>query len=190
MTVLRIALFSGLVLHKVVWEVLKRRGESDETPPERTGNPMLSLIKLLKSLALLFLLIQTLFLEVLPILTEPLPLRLAGVLIYVIGLATAVLGRIQLGDNWANIEDSQILPGQSLVTRGIYGYVRHPIYVGDILLLAGLELALNSWLVLAVLLPATIFIKRALAEEALLERVFPEYETYRSRTKGFIPFVV
>jgi protein-S-isoprenylcysteine O-methyltransferase Ste14 len=95
-----------------------------------------------------------------------------------------------LGKNWVDLEDYQVLPEQLLVTEGIYRYVRHPIYTGDVLLLVGLELALNSWLVVAVLIPLAVFVRQALAEEALLSRVFPEYAAYCQRTKRFIPFLV
>jgi protein-S-isoprenylcysteine O-methyltransferase Ste14 len=57
-------------------------------------------------------------------------------------------------------------------------------------MLTGLELALNSWLVLTVLIPLAVGIRQALAEEALLSRVFPDYGAYRKRTKRFIPFIL
>jgi protein-S-isoprenylcysteine O-methyltransferase Ste14 len=88
------------------------------------------------------------------------------------------------------VEEAQVLPEQQVVSSGIYGYIRHPIYTGDLLLLAGLELALNSWLVLGVLAPLVMVVRRAKAEEAILSRALPEYADYTARTKRFIPFVV
>jgi protein-S-isoprenylcysteine O-methyltransferase Ste14 len=111
-------------------------------------------------------------------------------MIFLTGLLMAVLGRLQLGRNWLDLEDSHVLPDQSLTTGGIYAYIRHPIYAGDILLLIGLELALNSWLVLAVLVPLAVVVRQVLTEESLLSNVFPGYESYRKRTKRFIPFIV
>jgi protein-S-isoprenylcysteine O-methyltransferase Ste14 len=112
-----------------------------------------------------------------------------GTLIYFVGLGTAILGRIQLGDNWLDLEDYQVVAGQSLTTHGVYCYIRHPIYSGDIFLLTGLQMALNSWLVLMVFPLLLITVKQALAEEALLVRVFPGYAAYCRQTKRFIPFV-
>jgi protein-S-isoprenylcysteine O-methyltransferase Ste14 len=108
---------------------------------------------------------------------------------YAAGLGVAMLGRLQLGRNWANIEDAQVLPDQQVVQSGVYRYVRHPIYAGDLLMLTGLQLALNSWLVLAVLLPFGVVLKRTAAEEGLLVERFPEYSQYQQRTKRLIPFV-
>jgi protein-S-isoprenylcysteine O-methyltransferase Ste14 len=115
-------------------------------------------------------------------------LRIIGVIIYLIGLSMAILGRFQLGQNWIDLEDYRVLAGQSLVTHGIYRYVRHPIYTGDLLLLLGLELALNSWLVLGVCIPLLIVLRQAMAEEALLAQAFPGYDAYRARTGRFLPF--
>jgi protein-S-isoprenylcysteine O-methyltransferase Ste14 len=186
---LRIFLFSGLVLHKLLWGFLKWRDQLPKVQRPSQGIFGTRLIKLLKVLTLMFFGIQTLFLDLFPMSQEPSPLTLWGPIIYVVGFIVAVTGRLQLGKNWVDIEDYQVRPKQSLTTGGIYGYIRHPIYTGDILLLIGLELALNSWLVVAVLIPLMIAVKQALAEEALLKRTFPAYEAYCKSTKRFVPFV-
>jgi protein-S-isoprenylcysteine O-methyltransferase Ste14 len=136
------------------------------------------------------LLIQTLFLNLFPIVTQPDRLRVVGTALYVLGLATAMLGRVHLGRNWANLEDYGVLAQQALVTHGIYRYIRHPIYIGDLLLLVGLELALNSWLVVLVLVPLVVIIRQARAEEQVLAQTFPTYRVYQAQTKQFIPFII
>lgn len=187
---LRLILLLGMVVHKLVWELMKR--QSKEPSPRRpiSAAPGKTVVKYLKAAILAFLIVQTLFLDVLPISHEPFVLQLVGSPIYGLGLAISVIARLQLGRNWANIEDFQVMPEQSLVQKGIYGYIRHPIYTGDILLLIGLELALNSWLVLGTAIPIVIVIKQALAEESLLSRSFSGYADYRRQTKRFIPFVI
>ncbi len=150
---------------------------------------MKCLVKPLKILVLVFILTQTLFLDLFPIADDPYVLQICGSLIYFLGLCTAILGRIQLGENWVDLEDYQVLPEQSLTTHGIYRYIRHPIYSGDIILLIGLQLALNSWLVVMVFAVLMVTVKQVLAEEVLLARVFPNYGAYCRRTKRFIPFV-
>lgn len=188
MSLFRIALFLGLVCHKLVWEMMKRRvrGPADQAAPARAP---IRIVKAAKVGVLGFLAVQTLCLDLWPIAADPGPLRVVGTGLYILGLTMALLGRLQLGDNWVDLEDYQVLPRQALVTRGIYRYVRHPIYAGDILLLVGLQLALNSWLVLATVIPLAIIIRQARQEEALLAHTFPDYRFYRARTKRFIPFV-
>jgi protein-S-isoprenylcysteine O-methyltransferase Ste14 len=188
--ILRLMLFMGLVLHKLLWELLKRREKARKTLHKHSTPVHLWAIKSAKVVVLIFLALQTLFLEIFPIAVEPTPLRIIGSAIYVLGFATAVIGRLQLGNNWVDLEDYQVLQKQSLMTHGIYRYIRHPIYTGDLLLLIGLELALNSWLVLGLCVPLLIVIRQVLAEEALLSQAFPGYTMYRTRTKRFIPFIV
>ena len=186
MGTLRIVLFLGLVFHKALWELLKRRARQTGSRTTAGTRP----VKVVKALVLAFLAVQTLFLDVFPISEQAAILRAVGTVIYFIGLATAVAGRLQLGNNWADLEEGQILSGQSLVATGIYRHIRHPIYIGDILLLVGLELALNSWLVLATGIPLVVVIRQSLAEEAALSRAFPAYDAYCKRSRRFIPFLV
>jgi protein-S-isoprenylcysteine O-methyltransferase Ste14 len=189
MDYLRIVLFAGLVFHKALWVVLKNRDGSRKLGRATAGLTGKWFIKAVKALVFAFIAFQTLFLNVFPIVDEPSALRLWGALIYFVGLGTAVLGRVHLGENWVDLEDYQVLPTQSVTTNGIYRYLRHPIYTGDILVLVGLELALNSWLVLGVVIPVLVIVRQALAEEALLAQVFPSYRAYCRQTKRFIPFV-
>jgi protein-S-isoprenylcysteine O-methyltransferase Ste14 len=198
---LRIFLFAGLVLHKVIWEIWKRKKGSnqstaDVSPAEPSGHavrttPLIKrFIKLAKIALLIFFLIQTLFLDVLPMNNPNPSIRILGTVLFTLGLCTAIAGRVSLGTNWRDVEDGQILPDQMLVTRGMYRYVRHPIYGGDMLLTIGLQLALQSWLVLLALVIAAIVIRQSLAEEKLLLNFFPEYSQYCARTKRFLPFLI
>ena len=183
---LQIYLFFGLVLHKVVWEMLKKK--QSEKPLESRSNG-LGLIKAVKIAILIGIMVQIFLPEILPITTNSIGVRLAGAIIYTLGLATALAARFQLGDNWANIETGQILTKQEVVANGIYRFIRHPIYVGDLLLLLGLELALNSWLVLGVLILAPVVMRKAISEEEMLAEELTGYDAYRDRSKRFIPFV-
>jgi protein-S-isoprenylcysteine O-methyltransferase Ste14 len=186
MLVLQTYLFFGLVLHKVVWEVLRKKGKEK---PVEIKSLSLTAVKAVKVVILLGILLQIWLPNVLPISAEPFLLQVSGVAIYTIGLLTAIAARFQLGDNWANIETGQVLSRQEVVAKGVYAYVRHPIYIGDLLLLLGLELALNSWLVLGVLILAPIVMLMAIKEERMLTDALPGYGAYCERSKRFIPFV-
>ncbi len=187
---IRIFLFVGLIVHKLVWEVLKRRSQKAHSTQKSAPNFMVSIIKIGKMSVLGFLLIQTLFLELLPISHNPSGIKTIGLCLYFAGLVTAILGRLKLGDNWVDLEEYQVMPDQDLVRQGIYRYVRHPIYGGDLLLILGLQLALNSWLVLMVVPLFVIVFRQTLAEEEVLARAFPHYREYCRRTKRFVPFLL
>ena len=122
---------------------------------------------------------------------DPRPLSIPGIALYTLGLVIALTARLQLGNCWSDIESAQVLAEQHIVCRGIYRYVRHPIYTGDLLLLLGLELCLNSWLFLAVLLLALVVVQRCCGgEERMLVGCLPGYGEYCKDTKRFIPFLV
>lgn len=188
--ILKIYLLAGLVFHKVLWEILKRRQGVAETAGETKVSPGTRLVKLVKIMILAAIIAQTVLPDFLPISDEPLMLRLTGLCIFTLGLLTAISARVQLGNNWSDIEDGKIADEHTVVSKGIYGYIRHPIYTGDILLLLGLELCLNSWLVLGLVLLVPVVTFQAIKEEQKLIRALPDYADYTRRTKRFIPFLV
>ena len=191
MILLRLYLLAGLIAHKAVWEILKRRKAPSAEKPAPKPQPLtVQLVKTVKVGILLGIVAQTMLPEILPISPEPFTLRVAGIAIYTAGLLIAVIARFQLDNNWSDIETAQVLSHQQVVSNGIYGYVRHPIYVGDILLLYGLELSLNSWLVLGVALMTPVILLQATREEKKLVETLPGYDSYCQNTKRFIPFVI
>ena len=187
--VLRAALLAGLVLHKAVWELMKRGRPTSHRRASPAG-PVLRLIKLTKIGVLGFLVIQTLFLSVLPISNEPRDIQAVGLLLFAIGLSVALAGRIALGKNWSDIENPTLETNHKVVSAGIYRFIRHPIYVGDVLLITGLELSLNSWLVVGAVPLLAYVVYRTAIEEQQLRQNLPGYAAYQMRTKKFVPFVI
>ena len=179
-------LLAGLLLHKIVWEVLKRKqgnGALISAPPPSLK---LRIVKAAKILVLIAITIQTLAPPVLPINNAPRWLAWLGVLVFTAGLTLAISARIELGRNWSDIEVGAVRRDHHIVESGVYRHIRHPIYVGDLALLAGLELALNSWLVAGALLLIPVVLRKALAEEKTLVRSLPGYAEYCARTSPFI----
>jgi protein-S-isoprenylcysteine O-methyltransferase Ste14 len=186
---LRLYLLAGLLLHKAVWEYMKRQGPAAAASAQR--QPLsLKLIKAVKIALLLGIIGQTLLPDILPISRDPVALRSAGAILFTAGLAIALVARIQLGQNWLDIETAAVKSRQQMVDRGIYAYIRHPIYTADLILLSGLELVLNSWLVFGVVLLAPVVLLQTLREERMLSASLPGYDSYCQRTKRFIPFLV
>lgn len=190
MIALRLYLLLGLLAHKAVWEVLKRQHATASAKSSVPKPFKLLVLKAIKITILLGILLQTVWSDVLPIATDTLLLRGAGTIIYTAGLALALLARIQLGQNWLDIETAAVKDRQQVVSSGVYRYVRHPIYGADLLLLLGLELALNSWLVVLVPVLAFGVVRQAVQEERMLLESLPGYRTYYQTTKRFIPFCV
>jgi len=68
---------------------------------------------------------------------------------------------------------------QQVISSGLYGAVRHPMYLGMILLYGASPVALGSWWAWLFMIPMLgIIIARILDEERLLSRDLPGYEAY------------
>lgn len=187
---LRVYLFAGLAAHKILWELLKRRHDQSSQQSAPRNTPFLQIVKAGKIVVTIGLFVQLFLPEILPITDNALVPHIVGVFLYTFGLLIAILARLELGNNWSDIETGLVKPNHMLVNRGVYRYIRHPIYTGDLAMLLGFELCLNSWLVLAVVILAIPTIYGAVREEKMLAETVTGYQAYRTQTKRFIPFVI
>ena len=113
----------------------------------------------------------------------------AGVALVAAGVAFAVWARLTLGGNWSGTVT--LKEGHTLVQRGPYRWVRHPIYTG--LLLASLGTAVVSGsLHSMVALPVILFgfwLKIATEENLMVQTFGAEYVEYMRRVKALAPFL-
>jgi len=81
--------------------------------------------------------------------------------------------------------------GQKVISTGLYGIVRHPMYAGGTLLFLGGPLLLGSIYGLAVgVLLTVILAVRVLGEEQMLKQELEGYTDYMSKVRWrMIPFV-
>ena len=81
--------------------------------------------------------------------------------------------------------------GQKVVDTGLYGIVRHPMYMATVLLFLMMPIILGSWysLIVFAFYPAIIIV-RLKDEEKLLTRELPGYTEYKQKVKyRLIPFI-
>jgi len=85
----------------------------------------------------------------------------------------------------------EVAAGQTVISTGLYGIVRHPMYAGALPLLIGTPLALGSWWglgALAVIAPAVVW--RLLDEEKFLAKNLPGYVAYCAEVRWhLIPWI-
>ncbi len=85
----------------------------------------------------------------------------------------------------------ELAPDQKVISTGPYALVRHPMYAGGLVMLAGIPIALGSWwglLVLVATMPAPVW--RLLDEEKFLARNLPGYVEYQEKVRyRLIPHV-
>ncbi len=81
--------------------------------------------------------------------------------------------------------------GQTVVSTGLYRYVRHPMYTGFFLFFVGMALLLGSVFgFLFSLVLIGLFVRRAVLEERLLREELPGYAAYMAQVSyRFIPYI-
>jgi protein-S-isoprenylcysteine O-methyltransferase Ste14 len=125
-----------------------------------------------------------------PLLRMTTTTQLAGIALCAAGVGIAIWSRRVLGNNWSGMVT--LKEGHTLVRRGPYSLVRHPIYSGLLLAAAGSFLAVLPTLqgLVSLCLLFVGFRLKSLSEEQLLSRQFPEeYPRYRKETKALVPFI-
>jgi protein-S-isoprenylcysteine O-methyltransferase Ste14 len=111
-----------------------------------------------------------------------------GLAIFLLGLALAVWARVYLGRNWGMPMSEKVDP--ELVTTGPYRTIRHPIYSGIILAMAGTAVAVSVYWLIAVVLLGAYFVYSAVMEERYMAGLFPDaYPRYKQSTKMLVPFI-
>jgi protein-S-isoprenylcysteine O-methyltransferase Ste14 len=124
------------------------------------------------------------------ILSDYLYLRISGLIMFAVFSWLQVFSYKSLKENYA--QEILIQKNHNLVTNGIYRFIRHPQYLGQILSDLGAGIALMNFIVLpaVILIEAPLFILRAKKEEELLQKHFDdEFVNYKKRSGFFIPFI-
>lgn len=118
----------------------------------------------------------------------PLWLRVLGGLIVITAGAVVIMGALALGRNLTPFP--RPIPGGHLITHGIYGIVRHPLYMAAIIGTFGWGLMIANLLDIGLVTVVFLFVdlKSRREEEWLLE-AYPEYASYRRRVKKLIPWI-
>jgi protein-S-isoprenylcysteine O-methyltransferase Ste14 len=116
------------------------------------------------------------------------PLGTIGVLVMSAGTVVAVLAVVGLGPALTAVPAP--VAGAPLRTDGLYGVVRHPIYLGLLLIAAGFSLATTPWGLLVTALLAVVLDLKRRVEERWLDATYPQYAAYRAAVPhALVPYV-
>ena len=105
-----------------------------------------------------------------------------GVLLFAVSTALIawVLAVNRFAETTVRIQSDR---GHQVVTTGPYRFVRHPMYVGAILMFLAMPLILGSmWALVMASGMALLFLIRTALEDRALHRELPGYEEYAART--------
>jgi protein-S-isoprenylcysteine O-methyltransferase Ste14 len=114
----------------------------------------------------------------------------AGLLVAVAGLVVVLASQAQMGRSWRIGVD----PGErtDLMTGGVFGWVRNPVFSGMVAFQAGLAVMVPSWwsVVAVLLLVVAVQLQVRVVEEPYLRRVHGRaYRGYSARVGRFVPGV-
>jgi protein-S-isoprenylcysteine O-methyltransferase Ste14 len=114
-----------------------------------------------------------------------------GVSIGIVGLAIRYAAFTTLGRFFSRtLREAE---NHTLITNGIYKYVRHPGYLSDLLIFIGVALAMNN-IITMIIIPITFtpaYAYRIHIEEKMLIKIFgKQYCEYQKTSKRLIPFIL
>jgi protein-S-isoprenylcysteine O-methyltransferase Ste14 len=116
------------------------------------------------------------------------PLFVVGLVLMGVGTAVRQWAVALLGRFFT--VDVRVQPGQTVVERGPYRWVRHPAYTGLIMTFLGMGLALGNWAslaVLAVVPTAGLVVRIRFEERALLEGLGEPYRRFAASRPRLFP---
>jgi protein-S-isoprenylcysteine O-methyltransferase Ste14 len=115
-------------------------------------------------------------------------LSLLGDALVATGLGIAMLVIVENSYAGATVT---VEAGRSVVSGGLYKFVRHPMYVGNVIMMIGIPLALGSyWGLLFVVPGALVLALRIFDEEKLLIHELSGYREYTERVRyRLVPYI-
>ena len=113
------------------------------------------------------------------------PLHIVSLLLMIGGFAFMMSAAVALGRSISLLPEAR-----QLVTSGPYALVRHPLYAGEAVAVAGLAMQyVAPWSYVILGLQYAFQLRRIVNEERVLRGAFPDYAAYAARTARLIPGV-
>jgi protein-S-isoprenylcysteine O-methyltransferase Ste14 len=111
----------------------------------------------------------------------PMAICLVGDVLVAVGAGVVMLTVIQNSHAAATV---RVEAGQEVISTGMYGFVRHPMYTGNVIVMVGLPLALGSYWGLVFVVPGLIVLGlRIRDEEKLLQEELYGYREYTQKVR-------
>jgi protein-S-isoprenylcysteine O-methyltransferase Ste14 len=187
-----VAVTALIVLQFVVRVPFAMRAEKAPVATSRRGPLEIALMALvtLGYLVLPILAIATPFLSFADYAPNPIAFA-AGLAAAALGLWLCYRSHADLGDNWS--VTLELKESHRLVTTGVYGRVRHPMYTALLLIAVAQALLLPNWLAGPAYLVAfalLVALRVGPEERMMRDRFKNEYDEYATRTKRLVPGVL
>ncbi|KUI41612.1 hypothetical protein AU197_17705 [Mycobacterium sp. IS-1590] len=118
----------------------------------------------------------------------PTSICILGIVLVAVGVTVMMLVVIQNSHAAATV---RVEEGQTVISTGLYGMVRHPMYTGNVILMVGIPLALGSYVGLVfVVVGVAILTFRIRDEEHMLRAELDGYREYTEKVRHrLVPYV-
>ena len=105
-------------------------------------------------------------------------------------LAYGMYGEVMRENEWLS-RSIEVMEGQKVVSAGLYGIVRHPMYTATIAMFLAMPLVMGSWWAFLVMIPYVMaIVTRIKDEEMLLTKELEGYQEYKDKIKWkLIPYI-
>jgi protein-S-isoprenylcysteine O-methyltransferase Ste14 len=84
------------------------------------------------------------------------------------------------------------IENHELIENGLYKYIRHPGYLGQLIIFLGISLTISNWLsVIGMIVPVFLgyFYRINVEERFMIKQMGEKYINYQNHTKRLIPFI-
>jgi protein-S-isoprenylcysteine O-methyltransferase Ste14 len=115
---------------------------------------------------------------------------LIGIILIIIGLIIRINSILTLRQYFTYTVTE--IENHELIESGLYKVIRHPAYLGQLIIFTGVATSLSNWLSIICMIISVSFgyIYRIKIEERFMAQQMGEkYRAYQARTKKLIPFI-
>ncbi|MBA0882406.1 methyltransferase family protein [Flavobacterium undicola] len=113
-----------------------------------------------------------------------------GAILAIIGLLIRIISILTLKQHFTYTVTK--IDNHELIDTGLYKNIRHPGYLGQLIIFFGISIAFSNWIsMILMMLPVLIgYLNRIRVEEIfLIEQMGQKYLDYQERTKRLIPMI-
>ena len=124
------------------------------------------------------------------IIKMPIFINIIGLGIMISGLLIRILSMRILGKYYSTL--LFVNNEQMIITKGLYGIIRHPIYLGDLLFFIAIGLSVSNYIIFGIITISAIIayiIRIGVEEKMMTSNMGNSYFEYCKKTKKLIPYI-
>ena len=113
-----------------------------------------------------------------------------GAILSIVGLIIRIKSILTLKQHFTYIVTE--IEDHKLIETGLYKNIRHPGYLGQVIIFIGTATAMSNWLSIVLMIIPVLcgyFYRIKVEEQFMIRQLGPKYQDYQKRTKRLIPWI-